>query len=185
MWQSLQQGGLVNNDDRRLVPSMLDLLPYLPSFLVGVKSHPFATMVWWSASHGMQAPMLNICVCGVYCCRRYVLPTAFNQLAARRAGVSDQWLAAVLQQLNSKLRSRLGSPQRRALAARDMVECLQLLALGADGASAAQVAAAAAADLPGRQSGAEAWRAARGETGGGLGRSCLLATTLYPPGLWV
>jgi hypothetical protein len=42
---------------------------------------------------------------------------------------------------------------------------LQLMTL--DGGASA--AAAAAADLPGRQSGAEAWRQARGETGEQLG----------------
>jgi hypothetical protein len=48
------------------------------------------------------------------------------------------------------------------VALRDAAEALQLMSLEQDGAGAAQ---AAAAGLPGRQSGAEAWRSARGETG--------------------
>jgi hypothetical protein len=92
------------------------------------------------------------------------VPTALSQLPTRRAGVSDQWLTHVLTQATTRLRSHLGQPQRRALAVRDVTEMLQLMTL--DGGA---TAAAAAADLPGRQSGAEAWRQARGETGEQLG----------------
>lgn len=67
-------------------------------------------------------------------------------------------MTQVLTQATTRLRSHLGPQQRRALAARDVAEMLQLLTL--DGAPTA-----AAEDLPGRQSGAEAWRQARGETG--------------------
>lgn len=97
-------------------------------------------------------------------CRRYVVPTALSQLPTRRAGVSDQWLTHVLTQATTRLRSHLGQPQRRALAVRDVTEMLQLMTM--DGGA---TAAAAAADLPSRQSGAEAWRQARGETGEQLG----------------
>lgn len=92
--------------------------------------------------------------------RRYVLPAALAQLSTRRGGVPDQWVMQVLTQATTRLRSSLSLQQRRALAARDVAEMLQLLTL--DGAAGAE---AAAADLPGRQSGAEAWRQARGETG--------------------
>lgn len=104
--------------------------------------------------------------CFTHCvlCRRYVLPTALPQLATRRAGVPEQWLEGVLQQATTRLRLHLAPRQRRALAARDAVELLQLMALDSN-AQAAAAAEAAAADLPGRQSGAEAWRVARGETG--------------------
>jgi hypothetical protein len=93
-----------------------------------------------------------------------VLPTALAQLSTRRGGVSDQWLAEELAQASTRLRSRLGQPQRRALAARDVAEMLQLITLD-NAPTAAASAQAAAADLPGRQSGAEAWRQARGEIG--------------------
>jgi len=92
-----------------------------------------------------------------------VLPTALPQLSTRRAGVPEPWLIQLLQQLNTRMRLHLGQPQRRALAAREAIEALQLMSLQ-DGPAAA-AAVAAVADLPGRQSGAEAWRVARGETG--------------------
>lgn len=92
-----------------------------------------------------------------------MLPTALPQLSTRRAGVPEPWLIQLLQQLNTRMRLHLGQPQRRALAAREAIEALQLMSLQ-DGPAAA-AAVAAVADLPGRQSGAEAWRVARGETG--------------------
>lgn len=93
-----------------------------------------------------------------------MVPTALAQMPTRRGGVSDQWVIEVLSQATTRLRSHLGQPQRRALAARDVAELLQLMTL--DSAPTAVASAeAAAADLPGRQSGAEAWRQARGETG--------------------
>lgn len=92
-----------------------------------------------------------------------MLPTALAQLPSRRSGVPDQWLTQVLTEATTRLRSHLGQPQRRALAARDVAEMLQLMTLESAPIAAA-AAQAAAADLPGRQSGAEAWRQARGET---------------------
>jgi hypothetical protein len=96
-------------------------------------------------------------------CRRYVLPTALPQLPARREGVPDHWLVQTLAQATSHLRSHLAQAQHRALAVRDSTEMLQLMSL--ESGTSAAAAAAAVADLPGRQSGAEAWRQARGETG--------------------
>jgi hypothetical protein len=51
------------------------------------------------------------------------------------------------------------------VALRDAAEALQLMSLEEGGTDAAR----SAASLPGRQSGAEAWRSARGEIGAALG----------------
>lgn len=126
-------------------------LPVLTGALLGMKATQLAHACW--------------CLHVTFTRRRYVLPTALPQLPTRRAGVPDQWLVNVLSQATSRLRSHLGQPQRRALAARDAAEMLQLMTLESAPDDAAAAAATAAADLPGRQSGAEAWRQARGETG--------------------
>jgi peptide-N4-(N-acetyl-beta-glucosaminyl)asparagine amidase len=76
----------------------------------------------------------------------------------------DLWLGQLLAKLTAARRAGLSTAQRNSLAARDVTEVLQLISLESDPAADAAAAAAAAA-LPGRQSGAEAWRQARGETG--------------------
>lgn len=89
--------------------------------------------------------------------RRYVAKPA--DLPARRTRVPEQWLTQTISGLTSQMRAGQDAQARRDLAVRDAAEVLQLMSLEG------QAAAAAAADLPGRQSGSEAWRLARGEMG--------------------
>lgn len=77
----------------------------------------------------------------------------------RRRRVREMWLAQHLGAMRAQLRQGLTAEKGQALQLRDLEEQLQLLRAG-EGASAADVES-----LPGRQSGAEAWRTARGETG--------------------
>ncbi|KAF6256382.1 hypothetical protein COO60DRAFT_115705 [Scenedesmus sp. NREL 46B-D3] len=93
--------------------------------------------------------------------RRYVLQP--QALPALRSQVPEAWLAATLARLNSPLRAAMDTNARREAALREAAEALQLMSFEDDGSGAAAVAAA---NLPARQSGAQAWRSARGETGG-------------------
>ncbi|WIA31328.1 hypothetical protein OEZ86_002229 [Tetradesmus obliquus] len=90
--------------------------------------------------------------------RRYVVQP--ESLPSRRVQVPEAWLAATLARLSNPLRAALDTSTRREVAMRDAAEALQLMSLEDGGSTAA-----AAASLPGRQSGAEAWRSARGEAG--------------------
>lgn len=101
-------------------------------------------------------------ICNVYrlcccCCRRYVVKPA--DLPSNRTRVPETWLTQTLAGLNTQLRAGLDDQTERTLAMQDAAEVLELMSLEH------QQGDAAVADLPGRQSGSEAWRQARGETG--------------------
>jgi peptide-N4-(N-acetyl-beta-glucosaminyl)asparagine amidase len=96
--------------------------------------------------------------------RRYVV--CWREAAARRTAVEERWLAGALAQLTAAARAR--RPTHAAAAAvRDAADAAELTALHAAEAAAAGAGAASDAALPGRESGALEWRAARGELGAG------------------
>jgi hypothetical protein len=95
----------------------------------------------------------------------------FAAVTHRRNKVSEQWLIEQLGVLSRQLRRQLPQQTQRQLLLQDLAEQMELFSLGC-GLSAPQAAGSGAgmtmqdgAQLPGRQSGAEDWKAARGESG--------------------
>ncbi len=85
----------------------------------------------------------------------------YTATATRRRRVDERWLLQHLGAMCTHMRQGLEPGVLRQLQLRDLTEQMQLLAAGQPAGSGAE----AGGHLPGRQSGSEAWRAARGETG--------------------
>lgn len=98
--------------------------------------------------------------------RRYVVDWSATQ--RRRQLVSDTWLAQHLGAVRQRLQRGLGlDPQQaRALQMQELQEQMQLMRCAIPGRDGGGGGGGAGEQLPGRQSGSEAWRSARGETGG-------------------
>eukprot|EP00775_Hariotina_reticulata_P007406 gene7406-7615_t len=88
--------------------------------------------------------------------KRYVLQPA--AVKNRRHLAPEAWLSSTISRLSSELRAHLDMATRRRLATLDAAEALQLMSLEDDSQQTVN-------GLPGRQSGAVAWRTARGESG--------------------
>lgn len=88
------------------------------------------------------------------------------------------WLTATLTRLSSPLRSGLDANMRRELGLRDAAEALHLMSLEDGAATTTSIA-----NLPGRQSGTEAWRNARGEAGEAIVVSS--KSNILPPFTWM
>ena len=96
----------------------------------------------------------------------------FGAIALRRSKVPEAWLIEQLGKLTRHLRRQLAAQEQRQLLLRDLAEQLELFTLGRELAAPAEVAGTnggsmveGGEELPGRQSGAEEWKAARGEAG--------------------
>ena len=87
----------------------------------------------------------------------------WREALTRRTAVSEPWLATALAHHAVAAHRALPAPRRAAAVARAGLEAAQLAAARNGGA------VPAAAELPGRQSGAREWRAARGELGSATG----------------
>jgi len=99
-------------------------------------------------------------VCGVKdVSMRYT--SNWEEMKTRRSAVPETWLARTCQFMTNKVRASMPQQQRTALVVRDLAETLQLAALSAGVQGSRQE------NLPGRQSGSEAWRLSRGEMGAG------------------
>jgi peptide-N4-(N-acetyl-beta-glucosaminyl)asparagine amidase len=106
--------------------------------------------------------------------RRYVV--CWRDTAARRTAVEERWLAGALAQLTAAARASRPA-HAAAAAARDAADKADLAALhAAEGGAAAGAHAA----LPGRESGALEWRAARGELGAGGAAAAESSAQLTP-----
>lgn len=113
-------------------------------------------------------------MCAKYTCRRYVVD--WSTTSPTRKRVDEHWLLQLMTSATQRLRAGLPREVIQQLTVRDLAEQMQLMT-ASNPASA--TASAAAAELPGRQSGSAAWRSARGETGKGCNHMVLCCGWLW------